>query len=240
MTWQKTLEQAATSRQYYDVFRDFITVVACALSPRQFDKNGSTVSVREAEYLEVVSRYEKPQVEHLQMAYHQLVETMQTGEPYLDHLGKAYMESMPSNRRGGEFYTPPEIGKLMAALSFDKSLLEREEPIDVHEPASGSGVMLLGLAHHLAETLKVSPLVLRVQAWDKDRNAANMCFINTTLWGIPAEVVHGNTLTLETYAIWRNLFWPMARALKSAGASKPPAALPKGPLVQGSLFGDAA
>jgi hypothetical protein len=34
-----------------------------------------------------------------------------------------------------------------------------------------------------------------------------MCYINTTLWSIPTVVIHGNTLSLETWGAWPN--WAM-------------------------------
>jgi hypothetical protein len=35
--------------------------------------------------------------------------------------------------------------------------------------------------------------------------ACDMTFINTTLWGIPCTVIHGNTLSLQTWAQWVNI-----------------------------------
>ena len=34
-----------------------------------------------------------------------------------------------------------------------------------------------------------------------------MAYVNTTLWGIPARIIRGNTLTLKTDAEWKNLHW---------------------------------
>lgn len=34
-----------------------------------------------------------------------------------------------------------------------------------------------------------------------------MSLINFTLWGIPAEVYHQNSLTLETWGHWQNIHW---------------------------------
>jgi hypothetical protein len=34
-----------------------------------------------------------------------------------------------------------------------------------------------------------------------------MCFINTTLWGIPAEIIHGDTIASKFFAGWRNIHW---------------------------------
>ncbi len=34
-----------------------------------------------------------------------------------------------------------------------------------------------------------------------------LAFVNTTLWGIPARVIHGNTLSGEYWAAWSNLHY---------------------------------
>ena len=43
---------------------------------------------------------------------------------------------------------------------------------------------------------------LYVQAVDIDRTVALMCFIQLTLWDVPAEVIVGNTLTMEYREYW--------------------------------------
>jgi hypothetical protein len=32
-----------------------------------------------------------------------------------------------------------------------------------------------------------------------------MAFINTTLWGVPTRIIHGNSLSLECWAAWSNI-----------------------------------
>jgi hypothetical protein len=36
-----------------------------------------------------------------------------------------------------------------------------------------------------------------------------MAFVNTTLWGIPTRIIHGNSLSLECWAAWSNIHWIM-------------------------------
>jgi hypothetical protein len=47
--------------------------------------------------------------------------------------------------------------------------------------------------------------ILRVQAIDISAVACDLCFINTTLWGIPTVVIHGNALSCEQWHAWANL-----------------------------------
>ena len=48
---------------------------------------------------------------------------------------------------------------------------------------------------------------LRVTAIDINRTACDMAFINTTLWGIPTRIIHGNTLSQEFWAAWSNIHY---------------------------------
>src|SRR5580698_3353560 len=71
---------------------------------------------------------------------------------------------------------------------------------------------------------------LRVTAIDINRTACDMAFINTTLWGIPARIIHGNSLSLECWAAWSNIHYiapwlPLALRIQSAeaeGQGEPP------------------
>jgi len=55
--------------------------------------------------------------------------------------------------------------------------------------------VLIDAGHNPAETLWV-------QCVDVDRLAAMMCFIQLTLWHVPAQVIVGNTLTCEQREVW--------------------------------------
>jgi hypothetical protein len=34
-----------------------------------------------------------------------------------------------------------------------------------------------------------------------------MAFINTSLWGIPTRVIHGDSLTMQCWAAWSNIHY---------------------------------
>ena len=46
-------------------------------------------------------------------------------------------------------------------------------------------------------------------AMDINRTACDMAFINTTLWGIPARIIHCDTLSLKCWAAWSNIHYIM-------------------------------
>ena len=135
--------------------------------------------------------------------------------PFKDQLGTYYSEiAAPSTVAArGEFYTPQSVGTIMAKMSVDPlEVIEKGQPITVSDPCSGSGGLILSLAELFApQTKDDSSYVDLIRATCIDLNpiAADMCYINTTLWGIPSRVFCGNTLsrTGGTELGWKNIHW---------------------------------
>ena len=128
-------------------------------------------------------------------------------------LGVYYTEinSTASAKTRGEYYTPPGVSEVMARMLFgvgetnsglDKAI-EEWRPITISDPACGSGGMILTVAKQFAEKKAVD--LLRATLVDVNPTACHMAYINTTLWGIPAKIIHGNSLTLETVRGWKKL-----------------------------------
>ena len=60
---------------------------------------------------------------------------------------------------------------------------------------------------------------------DINRTACDMAFIYTTLWGIPARIIHCDTLTMQCWAAWSNIHYimpwlPLAMRIKSPEAQQ--------------------
>lgn len=206
-----------------EVFRSFVRLSACALAPRTTETCTSplgntatrSVSSREREYREELRRYQEASAEVFAHAFHQLVEEMEA-QPFTDLLGPAFMERAASMDKSakGIFFTPPTICKMMAKMLNPHG--EAGRPLDVHEPAVGSGTMVLALAETLVDAGQ-SPLEMRVCAVDLDAACVDMSLINFSLWGVPAEVMQANTIALgapgyEPIAVHRTMFWPLARS----------------------------
>lgn len=195
--FMRTFKETAPHQHRYEVWRDFTVMAACALH------NGLMKDqVREAEYLEIIHRYDKGDQEWFPVLLGQLI-TILDEEP-ADVLGSLYMELEIGSKERGQFFTPVPVSEVMAEMMFGDMLakLERQDFITVHEPACGAGGMILAAAktlitagHNPAETMFVSCV-------DVDRVAALMCYIQLSLWNIPAEVIVGNTLSMEMREVW--------------------------------------
>lgn len=235
----KALASVSYSHRDTDVFRSFCTMAACAVS----------AGTREDEYLAEARRWQPEELQRMAELFGLLTEGMEL-TPFTDLLGPVFMEIGQGKGQAwsGEFYTPFEISRLMARMTLgDPALIERW-PITLLEPACGSGGMVLAAVEHIVQAGR-SPLDLRATCVDTSRTACDMCLINLTLWGIPAHVVHGNSLSLETWGQWRNIWWhyqppsPFAQAVEEIMAmlndqpEHPDAAEPPQPQkVQPSLF----
>jgi type I restriction-modification system DNA methylase subunit len=197
--FRKILERISRRHDTRKVFDAFARFAACALAAQ----------TREAEYLEEAKRWEKQDMDLFVEAFGDLVLEMET-RLFEDVLGEYYMEfalSSKGQQWNGEFHTPKPICDLMARMTLgDVESLPMEGPITVCEPACGAGAMILSLAEACPPEVRRR---LRVTAIDINRTACDMAFVNTTLWGVPTRVIHGNTLSMECWAAWSNIHWIM-------------------------------
>jgi len=178
------------------IFSDFCRMGACCFATQ----------TREEEYLEVAGRYSREELDLFSEALAGLVLEMDRN-PFKDILGPYYLEvaSKATQEARGEFYTPPEISQLMARMLIDaEKLKEEDRAIPLLEPACGAGGMVLAIGELFAPA---HLHLLRVTCWDLNPVAADMCYLNTTLWGIPAEIVWGDTLRNISYRTWKNIHW---------------------------------
>ena len=93
---------------------------------------------------------------------------------------------------------------LMAQIIMGDQDLPTEGSIRVCEPACGAGAMILAMGQSCSPEARRR---LRVTAVDINRTACDMAFINTTLWGIPTRILHGNSLSNEYWAAWSNIHY---------------------------------
>jgi type I restriction-modification system DNA methylase subunit len=218
--FRKILERISHRHDTRRVFDAFTRFAACALAAQ----------TREAEYLEEVKQWQKSDMDLFAEALGALVLEMET-QPFEDILGGHYMEfalSSKGQQWNGEFHTPKTICDLMARMTLgDMASLPTEGPITVCEPACGAGAMILSLGGACSPEVRRR---LRVTAIDISRTACDMAFINTTLWGIPTRIIHGNSLSNQYWAAWSNIHYiapwlPLAsrpRAPEAAEQGQPP------------------
>jgi type I restriction-modification system DNA methylase subunit len=212
--FRKLLEQISHRHDTRRVFDGFTHLAACALA----------MQTREAEYLEEAKHWNKDELKLFSEALGALTLEMEA-RPFEDLIGGFYMDfalSTKGQQWNGEFHTPKTICDLMARMIVDVNSLPAEGPITVCEPACGAGAMILSLGQICPPEVRHR---LRVTAIDINRTACDMAFINTTLWGIPTRIIHGDTIAMQFWSAWSNIHYiapwlPLALRVKSKEAQE--------------------
>lgn len=195
----KLLDRFPAKYNRGQVFRDFVEISAISIA------NSCTVGTerdnREKRYLDIVGRYDSNLVREVFPAmFANVVCALES--LFCDYLGQLFMQLEIGSSRLGQFYTPYPLSVMMASITFDKTVLETKQFITVSEPACGAGGMIIALA----EVIKTAGICYQdkiwVQAVDLDPTSVFMCYIQLSLLGIAAEVIHGNSLSLDVYSRW--------------------------------------
>lgn len=211
-SFQKLFPQVARYRHRHEVFRDFIASFAISLH----NASGPPSASREEEYAQIMKRYTDEDRSGIHQLASFIIHALDP-EPR-DVLGPIFMGLELGDGWKGQFFTPHEISKMMAAIVCGNiaDKIERDGALSFSEPACGAGGMILAAAGHVIQAGFDPAKTMRVHAIDVDRTAALMCYIQCALWNIPTTVVVGNTITLEEREIWltpalRNPIFRMGR-----------------------------
>lgn len=155
----------------------------------------------EMEYLQIIGKYKKDEVQMLCDLLGRLVMLLDP-EP-IDVLGALYMALNLGNTHTGQHFTPPTISELMARIMGGDELREITAPfITLCEPTCGAGGMVLAFTKVMISYGHNPSEKLWVQCQDIDRLAALMCYLQLSLWNIPAAVIVGDSLALETREVF--------------------------------------
>lgn len=116
-----------------------------------------------------------------------------------DFLGAIFMELELGDKYRGQYFTPYSVQCLMARMLMPgvRDTIRREGIATVSDPACGAAGMLIAYAECLLEADINPSMHMFGSCIDIDPVAADMAFIQLSLLGIAAEVVTGNTLTMQ-------------------------------------------
>lgn len=187
------------------VFQDFVAFAALLIS-NGFDP---VHHAQRAEAMDALLQSYTPQeqaqfVSGLQEFTDQCQKGIERGH-YEDLLGQAYIE-LGLGGRDGQDFSPHCIGELAARLAthtaIDKSALPEQGYFDIMDPTCGGGVLSLATAEHLASQGFNPCRHLVIQANDAALRCVHMAYVQLSCYGIPAVVIHGDTLSLKEYSRW--------------------------------------
>ena len=202
----KSLQSVSYSHSIYEVFQDWLAISAIAISNAVDWKQQKQ---REEVYMEIIQKYTKSEQEKLAEAFAQLVLALQHEQDIhgpTDILGQVFHALELHSKYKGQFFTPPHVCEMMGMIALDGENLartiEKKGYITVCEPCIGSGGMVLGTAKAMANQKMNYQTQMLVTGIDIDMKCVQMAYLQLSLLGIPAVIIHGNSLTNEEWSRW--------------------------------------
>lgn len=201
----KMIQDLGQTYSTWRVFSDFLELSALSIA-NSVDK--AQFESRESRYLDCIKSY-SPEAQKLFPAmFAELVLALdwELNEKYrpVDVLGPIFHSLQLLDHYKGQFFTPQHICDMMGNLvvsDYTREIAERGF-VSLHEPCCGSGAMILGFSASMVEAKQNYNNQLFVTATDVDLKCVHMCYLQLSLYGIPAIVTHGNTLTQEQWSHW--------------------------------------
>lgn len=182
-----------------EVFRLFLSMAYNAI--KKTTVIGAKADECERDYMEVIARLrrDKSASAKLLAECHGIM-VLALEEKLHDFLGPIFMETV-SDPAKGQFFTPDELTRLMAEITLG-DLIEKfdtEDYVTAQEPAGGTGGAVIAACNMLKERGIDFSRRMVWQVIELDRNAYMGCYVQLSMAGVNAEIINGNTLTLQTF-----------------------------------------
>ena len=181
------------------VFRDFVKMCSISIY-NAFAKNEEL----EKDYLNTINTYNKEDINKFPKMFSSLIAMYEESPQIKDILGEFYSLEKLGNSRLGQFFTPQHISELMAKCTIGKKedidkIIKEKGYITMCEPTCGAGGMVLSFAKTLKEYNINYQQNLLVEAIDISDVCTYMTYIQLSLYGIPAIVYCGDTISQKMH-----------------------------------------
>lgn len=189
----------------WQVWQDFVMVTAIEISNATDKQNAPE---RTKDYQTIISKYSAAERNGMAEMLAEVVMGMEQN-PDQDFLGSLYMMCELGNNHSGQFFTPYDVCRCMAELTFDAKLVpDMEGFISVSDPACGAGATLLAFLNICKSRNICYHNKVLVVAQDIDFIVGLMCYIQCSFMGCAGYVVIGNTITEPSTAYDRRGLLP--------------------------------
>ncbi|MBD3126144.1 MULTISPECIES: N-6 DNA methylase [Citrobacter] len=179
-----------------EVFRDFISLAA-----RELDMARIRTPENVEESRRICDRYKPGDLSDFKQLFCLMVTALEG--KFQDFLGSLLMELELGAAEMAQFFTPYDLQLMMAKmLSQDMpDVVARQGWVTLDEPACGGAGMVIAWAQCMLEAGLNPSEQLYSRCTDIDPMVADIAFVQLSLLGIPAEVITGNTLTLQVNCV---------------------------------------
>ncbi|WP_233874162.1 N-6 DNA methylase [Paraburkholderia adhaesiva] len=211
------LRSLSQKRHPYTVFCDFIEISAILLSNRT---DFSNVEKRKIRYAEIIKKYTDDEqssfatmLHELVLCYQQRVDSLGPAglrndiENIGDILGSIYMQLEIANERMAQFFTPYNVSTAMATMMFGgenqvREMVREHGFATLLDPCCGASGMIVAAAQAFHQLGFNYVEQFHATCVDIDPVCVHMSYLQLSLLGIPAVIIHGNSLTMESWDTW--------------------------------------
>lgn len=203
----KFIDRASYSIDKIKLISDMFACGALAISNlvdlTQYDE-------REEQYKQIINSYKPKEreliVELFSKIFALLSSVVYDDGCFGDYLGEIFMRNNMANGKKGQVFTPYHISEMMARMTLgEKDIDEAKDDkiLTINDPCCGSGVMSLGALDVLKSYGINYTRNCFIECSDIDIRCVHMAYLQLSLAGVPAIIKHQNTLTLETWSVWK-------------------------------------
>ena len=195
------LRSLSHSHSSHRIFSDWLEIGAISLHQLLYHSGelakDAAFERLEQRYMEAIKLYTRDELTVFAELLRLTTIAHHTG--YGDFLGEIAGEAELLNKRGGQFFTPYHLCRLMAKMSLGNIAAQIKEKglITIAEPAVGAGALVIATAEEIAAQGVNPAAYIQFDCTDISRDAFNMTYIQLCAQNLQAVVRHGNTLSDE-------------------------------------------
>ena len=191
--FHKVFSGLCESKSSWQVWADFVECAAIAIS-NAVDHVSTASEEREARYQRIMQTYREKERLCFRELFSIMVNAMEI-KPDQDFLGEMFMALELSNHWRGQFFTPYDVCKMMAAMQIGgaEESVERRGWVGIMDPACGAGALLIAARNEfMLKGIGYRQALYVCQ--DIDHVAGLMCYIQLSLLGCAGYVVIADSI----------------------------------------------
>lgn len=166
---------------------------------------------REKRYLQVIKKYQKEEqtliAEIFSMIFALLSSVVYDNGRFYDNLGELFMRCNQGSSSAGQYFTPFQVSAMMARMIIGDEILEKAQNdgiLTLNDSCCGGGGMMMAALDVLKNKYHINyTRNCFILCSDIDLRCVHMTYLQLALAGVPAIVKHQNSLTGETWSVWK-------------------------------------